>query len=417
MPHRHAPQMDGRAITARINALAAITAEPPGLTRVFASPEQLRASALVLGWMRDAGMAVHTDAIGNVVGRYEGATPGAPALLLGSHLDSVRDAGRWDGPLGVVCAIACVEALHLEQRRLPYAIEVIGFADEEGTRFGATMLGSRALTGRFDPLLLERPDDAGITMAEALRSIGLDPAAIAGAARPAAEIAAYLELHIEQGPVLEQRDLPVGCVIAIDGQTRLSVTLHGMAGHAGTVPMGGRRQDALAAAAACILAIEELAGREDGAVATVGRLEAWPGAVNVIAGRVTFSVDVRAPEDPQRLRLVAAIRAAILRIGTNRGVRAAIEQTHELPASPCDPALRRRIAAAIAAEGHEVIDLPSGAGHDAMALAQLVPIGMIFVRCRNGISHHPDEHVATADAEAGARVLHRVLLGFAETTP
>ncbi len=368
-------------------------------------------------WMRDAGMAAHQDAIGNVIGRYEGAAPGARALLLGSHLDSVRDAGRWDGPLGVITAIACVDALHRAGRRLPYAVEVVGFADEEGTRFGATMLGSRALTGRFDPALLERTDDAGISMADAMRAIGLDPAAIGTAARRAEDIAAYLELHIEQGPVLELADVPVGCVVAIDGQTRLRVTMLGMAGHAGTVPMGGRRHDALAAAAACILAIEELAEAEEGAVATVGRLEAWPGAVNVIAGRVTYSVDIRAPEDAQRLRLVAAIRAAILRIGTNRGVRATIEQTHELGASPCDPALQARIEAAIAAEGHDVLHLPSGAGHDAMALAPMVPIGMIFVRCRAGISHHPDEHVAPGDAEAGARVLHRVLLGFEEPAP
>ncbi|HTR17492.1 MAG TPA: hydantoinase/carbamoylase family amidase, partial [Acetobacteraceae bacterium] len=273
------PLMRGAAIRGRIDALAAISAQPDGLTRVFASPEQRRAASLVADWMRESGMTAREDAIGNVIGRYEATQEGAKALLLGSHLDSVRDAGRWDGPLGVVTAIACVDALRRARRRLPVAVEIVGFCDEEGTRFGATMLGSRALTGRFDPALLGLTDEAGISMAQAMREAGLDPDAIGQAARRPEAFAGYLELHIEQGPVLEREHLPVGCVTAIAGQTRLAVTFTGMAGHAGTVPMAGRH-DALAAAAEAVLAIEAAAQAQPGVVGTVGRLEVLPGAVN-----------------------------------------------------------------------------------------------------------------------------------------
>jgi allantoate deiminase len=278
------------------------------------------------------------------------------------------------------------------------------------------MLGSRAVTGRFDHALLGLRDDAGISMDVAMRAADLDPEHIAGVARRPGELVAYLELHIEQGPVLERAGLAVGCVTAIQGQTRLNVTLQGMAGHAGTVPMRGR-QDALAAAAACLLAIESRAATDDGAEGTVGRLQVWPGAVNVIPGRCTFTVDLRAPQDGQRLRLVADVRAAVERIAAERRIAAAITVTHELPAAPCAPALQNLVAAAIAAEGHEVLRLASGAGHDAMEIASLAPIGMVFVRCRGGVSHHPDEHVTDADAEAGARVLLRTLELFPATEP
>jgi allantoate deiminase len=401
--------MSGAALRARIDELAAISAEPGNITRVFASPEQRRANGLVLEWMREAGMTAREDAIGNVVGRYEGAEPGAPALLLGSHLDTVRDAGRWDGPLGVVTATAVVDALQREGRRLPFPIEVAGFCDEEGTRFGATMLGSKAITGRFDFSALELRDAAGLGMADAMRACGLDPARIPEAARRPGEFFAYLELHIEQGPVLERLGIPVGCVTAIAGATRLRITIEGEAGHAGTVPMQGRH-DALAAAAAAVLAIEGRAVVEDGIVGTVGRLEVSPGSVNVIPGRVVFTADLRSGEDGRRLRMVADIRAAIERLCARRHVAVRIETTHDLPAAPCAPALQRAIARAIDMEGHKVRLLPSGAGHDAMEIAAIAPIGMIFVRCKGGISHNPAEHASDADIEAGARVLLRVLL-------
>ena len=407
------PLMRGAAIRGRIDALAAISAQPDGLTRVFASPEQRRAASLVADWMRESGMTAREDAIGNVIGRYEATQEGAKALLLGSHLDSVRDAGRWDGPLGVVTAIACVDALRRARRRLPVAVEIVGFCDEEGTRFGATMLGSRALTGRFDPALLGLTDEAGISMAQAMREAGLDPDAIGQAARRPEAFAGYLELHIEQGPVLEREHLPVGCVTAIAGQTRLAVTFTGMAGHAGTVPMAGRH-DALAAAAEAVLAIEAAAQAQPGVVGTVGRLEVLPGAVNVIPGRVRFTADLRAPQDESRARLVGAVRAAIGRIAAARGIAAEVAVTHEEPATPCAPALRRLVAAAIDEAGWPALRLPSGAGHDAMEVAAIMPVGMVFVRCRGGLSHHPGEHVSDEDAEAGARVLHRAITKFPE---
>jgi allantoate deiminase len=403
------PKGIGAAIRARIDALADISAEPGRLTRVYLSPEHQRANALVMDWMRAAGMSAREDAVGNVIGRREGTRSGLPALMLGSHLDSVRDGGRWDGPLGVVTAIACVETLR--DKSLPFAIEVIGFADEEGTRFGATMLGSRAVAGTFDRAALALRDADGVSMAEAMRAWGLDPDGIAAAARRREELLAYLELHIEQGPVLEREDLPVGCVTAIAGATRLSVALEGEAGHAGTVPMQGRR-DALTAAAECVLAVEALAGAEPETVATVGRITAEPGAVNVIPGRVTFTVDLRAPENAVRARLLDAVRARIDAICAARGVRAEIVMTHTLDAMPCAPWLRRQIEAAIAAEGYPVRALPSGAGHDGMAMAAIADIGMIFVRCRGGISHHPDEHADEADIESAAGVLLRVIENF-----
>ena len=245
----------GREIVGRIGALGAVSETPENLTRVFLSPEHRAAADLLLSWMREAGMRAHLDAIGNVCGRYEGDRPGLPCLMLGSHYDTVRDAGKWDGPLGIITAISCVADLNKRGHRLPFAIEVVGFADEEGVRFASTLLGSRAIAGTFDKAALGSTDKAGLTMRQALVQFGLDPDHIGAAARTRRELHAYVELHIEQGPVLESENLPVGVVTAISGATRLSVVLTGMAGHAGTVPMGLRR-DALAGAAECIVAIE-----------------------------------------------------------------------------------------------------------------------------------------------------------------
>lgn len=391
-------------ITARLDALAAISADAGAITRVYLSPEQARASALVIGWMREAGMTARIDAVGNVIGRVEGPVPGGPALVIGSHLDTVRDAGRFDGPLGVVAGIACVEALMREGAVLPFAIEVVGFADEEGTRFASTLIGSRALAGSLTPDILTRTDRDGITVAEALRMAGFDPARIGEAARPAGSILGYLELHIEQGPALERADLPVGLVTAISGATRLSLTLTGEAGHAGTVAMDGRR-DALAGAAACILAVEGRCRPEPGLVGTVGTIEAAPGAGNVIPGRVRFSLDLRAPDDRQRRTALADIDAAFAQIATARGLSLERVVTHDAGSAPCDPALMAHLAEGLAAEGHPVLRLPSGAGHDGMAIAPVAPIAMLFVRCRGGISHNPAEFASEADIEAGTRVL------------
>jgi allantoate deiminase len=407
------PAPDGvcERICARVDALAAISADKGALTRIFLSPEQSRASELVLSWMREAGMTARCDAIGNVVGRYEGDRPGLPALILGSHLDTVRNAGKYDGMLGVVTAIACVEALTREGLRPPFAIEIIGFADEEGVRFGVTMLGSRAVAGTFDAALLDRADDAGITMAGAMDAFGLDPAAIGDAARSRDGILAYVELHIEQGPVLEARGLPVGCVTSISGATRLEIDIAGVAGHAGTVPMPARR-DALMAAAHCLLAIEARCSAEEGLVGTVGRLEVRPGAINVIPGGTRFTIDIRAPDDGQRARATDDVLSRVAEIAASRGVTHGVRKIHDLPAAPCAPWLMDRIDRAIAAEGIAPLRLPSGAGHDGMAMIAIADIGMIFVRCAGGISHNPAEAISVADAGIGARVLWRFIRDF-----
>lgn len=403
--------ISGRRLLARAAALAAHSELPGGLTRTALSKEYRGAADLVLAWMREAGMEARLDAIGNVLGRYEADRPGAPCLLLGSHLDTVRNAGRYDGMLGVLCGIECAHALHAEGRRLPFALEVVGFCDEEGVRFGVTLLGSRAVAGTFDAAALEATDAAGVTLAQALREFGLDPARVGEAAKRREDVLAYAELHIEQGPVLEAEGLAVGVVTAINGFTRLAVTIEGSAGHAGTVPMHLRR-DALAAAAECALAVERIGSSEAGTVATVGRMEALPGAINVVPGEARFTVDVRAPADAQRLRAAAAIRTEIAAICARRQVAARIEELQQQGVAACAPWLIEQMAAALRAEGRRDFRLPSGAGHDGQAIQAIADIGMLFVRCEKGISHHPAEAITEADAEAGARVLLRFVEGF-----
>ncbi|MEO8344908.1 MAG: allantoate amidohydrolase [Betaproteobacteria bacterium] len=395
----------------RCAALGRLSELPGGLTRVFLSSEQRQANELVLGWMREAGMAAHVDAIGNCVGRYEGEHADAPCLMLGSHLDTVRDAGKYDGMLGVISAVECVSALSTAGVRLTYAIEVLGFGDEEGVRYGSTLLGSRAVAGTFDSAVLDKVDTNGIAMSEALREFGLDPAQIAAIARKPESVLAYAELHIEQGPVLESEGLATGVVTAINGGNRFTFELAGMAGHAGTVPMGLRR-DALAAAAECMSAIESIATSLPDIVATVGRIEALPGAMNVIPGKVRFSLDVRAPTDDKRHAAVAKIRSACEAIVQRRKIEMSVTSLWEAKTAPCDPAMQRQIAAAIAEEGGRVRHLPSGAGHDGMALIAIAPIGMIFVRCKDGISHNPAEAVTLDDVAAGARAFLRFIAAF-----
>ncbi|MGT2435059.1 allantoate amidohydrolase [Bradyrhizobium betae] len=402
----------GKEIVRRINELGAISEDPEKLTRIYLSKELRKAAELILIWMRDAGMNAHLDAIGNVCGRYEGERPGAPCLMLGSHYDTVRDAGKWDGPLGVITAISCVADLNRRGKRLPFAIEVVGFADEEGVRFASTLLGSRAVAGTFDESVLNTRDRDGVAMRDALVTFGLDPDHIGAAARARRELLAYLELHIEQGPVLEAQNLPVGVVTAIAGATRLAARLTGMAGHAGTVPMALRR-DALAGAAECIGVIEEFCRTdESGLVGTVGYIQASPGATNVIPGEVSFTIDMRAPTDMHRKRAVADIVRQIEAIARRRHLALQLDVTHENRTAPCAPWLKEQIARAIAGEGLSVFELPSGAGHDGMAMIDIADVGMIFVRCRGGISHHPEEHVELVDADSGARVLLRVIENF-----
>jgi allantoate deiminase len=402
----------GDEIVGRIKELGEISEVPEHLARFFLTREHRAAADLILTWMRSAGMRAHLDAIGNVCGRYEGEQPALPCLMLGSHYDTVRDAGRWDGPLGLITAISCVADLHKRGRRLPFAIEVTGFADEEGVRFASTLLGSRAVAGTFDATVLNAQDNTGLSMRDALVQFGLDPEHVGAAARVRGELHAYIELHIEQGPVLETEQLAVGVVTAISGATRLAASLTGMAGHAGTVPMRLRR-DALAGAAECIVAVEEFCRSDgDGLVGTVGYVNAMPGATNVIPGQVSFTLDLRAPTDAHRKLAVADISRRIEAIAKRRKLALQIDVTHENRTVPCAPWLKAQVAEAIAAEGYRVFELPSGAGHDGMAMIDIADVGMMFVRCRGGVSHHPDEHVDNADADAGARVLLRLIENF-----
>ncbi len=400
----------------RCDALARHSELAGGLTRVFLSPENRAVNELVLGWMREAGMAARLDPIGNVAGRYEGERPGLPCLMMGSHLDTVRNAGRYDGMLGVVTAIECVDSLNSSNKRLPFAIEVIGFGDEEGVRFSTTLLGSRAVSNNFDFESLKAKDAKGNTLEKAMRDFGLDPKRIAEAAKKKSEVLAYAELHIEQGPVLEAEGLPVGVVTAINGFSRLRVTLTGVAGHAGTVPMSLRR-DALAAAAECVLAVERIGRNQPELVATVGKIEALPGAINVIPGDVTFTVDVRAPRDDSRQAAVSQIMSGIEFICEKRNVKCTFEKLQEQGVAACAGWLMQQMEDAVAAEGLPVRRLPSGAGHDGMAMQALSDICMLFVRCKGGISHNPAESITEEDAGAGARVLARFIERFSPRRP
>ncbi|CAA9535080.1 MAG: Allantoinase [uncultured Thermomicrobiales bacterium] len=405
-------------VAARCEALAALSDEPGRLSRPYGGPALRAARDMVAAWMGAAGMATRRDTVGNLIGRVDAGDPAgaaAPTLLLGSHLDTVRDAGRFDGALGVLLAIAAVERLRLDVRR-PFAVEVVAFADEEGLRFRSAYLGSRALAGTIDAAMLALEDASGRSVAEAIRDYGGDPspAGLATARREPAGIIGYVEVHLEQGPVLERLGAPVGVVSAIAGQSRIAVRFAGEAGHAGTVPMGSRR-DALCAAAEFVLAVETAAadGADRGLVATVGQLAVAPGASNVVPGSVALTLDARAPDDRGRETLVATLREAARAIGDRRAVAVAWEVVQRAPAVACDPGLTDRLAAAVTSLGLPAHRLPSGAGHDAVALAGICPVAMLFVRCAGGVSHHPAEHVATPDIAIALGVADRFLADLA----
>ena len=402
----------GPEIMARLEQLASISHDHGALSRHFLTPEHKAAGELIKNWMEEAGMRAGFDAIGNVVGRYDGVRPGLPAVLTGSHFDTVRNAGKYDGMLGVVTPISCVKALHEVGGRLPFAIEVIGFADEEGVRFNATLLGSRAVAGTFDPTLLDKTDAEGITMAEALRRFGLDPARVREAAHKPENVLGYVEIHIEQGPVLLNKGLPVGVVTSIAGANRFVVRVEGLAGHAGTVPMD-HRQDAATAAAEMLLFIEKRCQGTESLVGTVGVLNVPNGATNVIPGVAEFTIDMRAGDDAIRKGAVADVLWEIEAIAARRKVEVVVTPQHEAHASPCAPWIMEHIADQIRAEGIEPRYLASGAGHDGMAISDMTDIGMLFVRCGNGgISHHPAETMTVEDADLGARIFLNVLRNF-----
>ena len=404
----------GRLTFERIEALAQISEEPGKLTRTFASPAMKRANELVSGWLREAGMAVRTDAIGNLVGHYPAATPDGKILLLGSHLDTVRDAGKFDGPLGVLVAIACVQRLHESKTRLPFAIEVVGFADEEGVRYQSTYLGSRAMAGTFSLEDLKRIDARGVTMADAIRDFGGNPAAITDAKLNPTRLLGYAEVHIEQGPVLEQKNLAVGVVSAIAGQMRARVSFTGEAGHAGTVPMKSRR-DALAAAAEFVLAVESVAQNRGGLVATVGEIKALPGASNVIPGEALLSLDVRHPEDAVRTKATEELKQCAEEIAAERGIIVKWELVHQTSAVVCDRRLTLLLENAVKPYQKEAPLLISGAGHDAAAMAAICPVATLFVRCKGGISHNPAESASEADIRFAINVMNDFLKQLSES--
>jgi allantoate deiminase len=397
---------DARAVLERCDALARCSEEPGRLTRRFATPALDEARALVEGWMGAAGLETRRDPIGNLVGRLAG--DGSRTLVLGSHLDTVRDAGRYDGPLGVLVALACVERLGRATRRLPFSVEVAGFADEEGVRYGTGFLGSAVMAGRFEPGWLDRADGDGVSLADAVRGFGGDPGALASGRRRPDELLGYAEVHIEQGPVLDDAGLAVGVVTGIAGQTRAAVAFSGAAGHAGTTPMDGRR-DALAAAAEWIGAVESEARGRDGLVATVGEIAAEPGAANVIPGRVVVSLDVRHAGDGAREAAVAALRERAVRIAAGRRVEIAWEEVQATAAVPCAEDLTEQLAGAVADAGLPVMRLASGAGHDAVMMAGVAPVAMLFVRCGGGVSHHPDESVREDDVAVAIDVTTRFI--------
>jgi allantoate deiminase len=399
-----------QTIMQRCDALGAISEEPDRRTRRYGTPAMRQVNAHVAEWMRGAGMSVRQDAMGNLIGRYEAAStgPDTKTLLLGSHLDTVRDAGRYDGPLGVLVGLAAIERLHARGERLPYAIEIFAFADEEGLRFSTGYLGSRVVSGAFNPADLASTDTEGVTLERAMRDFGGDPEALEASARQTDDLLGYVEVHIEQGPVLEARNLPVGIVSAIQGQSRVSVAFAGEAGHAGTVPMALRR-DALAAAAEFVLAVEREGQATSELVATVGQLNVEPGASNVIPGRVTLSLDLRHPDDAIRKQAITHLQAEAQAIAQRRDIAADWKHLGTSRSVTCAPRLRERLARAVAEAGVEPFELPSGAGHDGVMLSRLTEIAMLFVRCERGVSHNPAEAVIEGDVAVALDVVERFL--------
>jgi allantoate deiminase len=395
-------------ILQRCEQLATLTAVRGKIDRRYLTAEHKACNAEVKQWMQQGGLRPWQDEAGNICGSLPGRDASAGTLLVGSHLDSVPDAGKYDGILGVLLPITALRLLSEHGEQFPFAIDVIGFADEEGSRFGTTLLGSRAAAGSWRQDWFALQDTAGISLKDALVEFGCDATAISRASRAADKLVGYLEIHIEQGPVLEAADLPVGVVTSIAGARRYVIDIVGQAGHAGTVPMP-LRKDALVAAAKLVLLIEQVACKHD-VVATVGKLECAPGAPNVIPGNVRMTLDIRSGLDPQRDAALQEIRdAAELLIAAN-GCTAAWKETHNAGAVGCALWMQDVCADAIKAVGYEPLALLSGAGHDAMAFKGVCDIGMLFVRCLGGISHHPDESITLEDTAIALQTFCETLL-------
>ena len=402
----------GAAVMAWSDIIGAWSDDQQGLTCAYLTEAHRRTAAQLARWMEEAGMQVHMDAVGNVIGRHASDVPGAKALLIGSHYDTVRHGGKYDGRLGILLPIAIVRHLHQHGEKLPFHLDVIGFAEEEGVRFKSTFLGSNAIIGQFDLSLLDRVDADGVTMRQALQDAGHDPVQIAASARRQGDLLGFIEVHIEQGPVLLERGLPVGIVSAIAGSSRYLLQLTGLASHAGTTPMTMRR-DAAAAAAEIVLYVEQRCSSTPGLVGTVGQLQVPNGSVNVIPGACQLSLDIRAADDAVRLAAVHDILQAIAAICARRQIACALDDIMQAQAAPCAPWLMRQLADATARAGVDVFELASGAGHDAMAMARLTDVAMLFIRCGNGgISHNPLETMSADDADVSAGILLDFLRHF-----
>ncbi|WP_246659588.1 allantoate amidohydrolase [Ancylobacter moscoviensis] len=402
----------GARAAAMIDELGAISASPDHLTRLFLTPEHRRAADIVARWMAEAGLAVSEDAMGTVRGHWHPAGRDAPRLLIGSHIDTVVNAGKYDGPMGVILGILAVQEMVRAGFRPPYGIDVLAFGDEEGTRFPTTLSASSAVAGVFPPASLAAVDAEGISLRDALVAYGKNPDEIPAAAYDPGKVIAYVEAHIEQGPVLEAEGEPLGVVTAIAGASRLSVTVTGEAGHAGTVPMRMRR-DALLGASEMALAVERIAKADPhGMVATVGRMHVEPGSINVIPSRVVFTIDLRSSSDMSRREALTRFEREAHRIADQRHLGVVISAFHEVATVPCYRDLQLRLRNAVADLGHRAPSLPSGAGHDGQAMSKLCPIGMLFVRCRNGVSHNPAEYTSPDDMGLAAAALIRFIERF-----
>ncbi|MCB1337895.1 MAG: M20 family metallo-hydrolase [Maritimibacter sp.] len=414
MPADPDPARWGAHAADRLAALAACSLPGPGVTRLPFTPEHRAALDLLTGWIRAAGLAVQIDAAGTLVGRLDGPA-GAPTLLMGTHQDSVREGGGFDGIMGVVLPLLALEALQEEGTALPFAVEVLAFADEEGVRFPTALIGPRALAGTFDPEVLGMADGAGVTLAEALDGFGCAPGEIAGLARDPGGVLGYLETHIEQGPVLEAEGLALGVVTAICGIERHPLVLTGETGHAGTLPMEMRR-DALAGAAELVLEVERLARATPGLLGTMGTLDLAPGAVNAVPREVQSVVELRAPEDAVREAAGAALTDFARAMAAERGLGLEMRRRYVQPATLCDHGLSELLAAAVAeVTGGPARRLPSGATHDASAMADLCPVAMLFVRCTGGVSHRPEEHATAEDMGAAVAAIAGFLKRLADT--
>jgi beta-ureidopropionase / N-carbamoyl-L-amino-acid hydrolase len=410
-----APALEfGAKILDMARELAQFSETTEGLTCTYFSAAHKATAARLRDWMRSAGLAAEIDAVGNVVGRYAGAANASRTLIVGSHYDTVTDAGQFDGRLGILTAIVVAERLHRTGRRLPFHLEVIGFSEEEGVRFSAPYLGSSAIAGRFNETIFDRHDANGISVATLLHAEGVNLTAIRKLARRPETLRGYLEVHIEQGPVLLQNDLPVGIVSSIAASARFRVAIRGVAGHAGTVPMS-LRHDAAVAAAEIVLAVERRCAEGPNLVGTVGQLAVPHGVINVIPGCCELSLDIRAGDDATHAAAIADILAAICQIAERRGVTAEVAEIARHAAVACAPQIQSALARAIGRAGIEPFYLASGAGHDGEMFAGVTDIGMLFVRCGNGgISHSPRETITAADADIAARILLDAVVNLAQ---